>query len=79
MITRRRLVQAESLSPAILVSGLWACTLGLLELTVPLAEALRASLRRVFDNVDILWVPEGSLAGIFWVGVWGLGGPWWRL
>ncbi len=22
------------------------------------------------------WVPEGSLAGIFWVGFWGLGGPW---
>ncbi len=24
------------------------------------------------------WVPEGSLAGICWVGFWGLGGPWWR-
>ena len=22
------------------------------------------------------WVPEGSLAGVFWVGFWGLGGPW---
>ena len=22
------------------------------------------------------WVPEGSLAGILWVGLWGLGGPW---
>ncbi len=22
-----------------------------------------------------IWVPEGSLAGIFWVGFWGLGGP----
>ena len=22
------------------------------------------------------WVPEGSLAGMFWVGFWGLGGPW---
>jgi hypothetical protein len=22
------------------------------------------------------WVPEGSLAGICWVGFWGLGGPW---
>ncbi len=22
------------------------------------------------------WVPEGSLAGFFWVGFWGLGGPW---
>ncbi len=22
------------------------------------------------------WVPEGSLAGILWVGFWGLGGPW---
>jgi hypothetical protein len=23
-----------------------------------------------------LWVPEGNLAGICWVGLWGLGGPW---
>jgi hypothetical protein len=23
------------------------------------------------------WVPEGNLAGIVWVGVWGLGDPWW--
>jgi hypothetical protein len=22
------------------------------------------------------WVPDGSLAGICWVGFWGLGGPW---
>ena len=22
------------------------------------------------------WVPEGNLAGICWVGFWGLGGPW---
>ncbi len=22
------------------------------------------------------WVPEGSLAGFFWVGFLGLGGPW---
>ena len=24
----------------------------------------------------LCWVPEGSLAGICWVGFWGLGGPW---
>ncbi len=26
-------------------------------------------------NTFLDWVPEGSLAGILWVGFWGLGGP----
>ena len=27
-------------------------------------------------TLTLNWVPEGSLAGICWVGFWGLGGPW---
>ena len=27
-------------------------------------------------GVPVYWVPEGSLAGILWVGFWSLGGPW---
>ncbi len=41
---------------------------------IPRVPGVRAGMKYRAWGTD--WVPEGSLAGILWVGFWGLGGPW---